>query len=331
MKINSIKTSTGYLHKGRGIERSLNYERECASERVNLKQNNNDQINTTIERNSDGRVSFKGGVPLLHRMANYTKSNPIVAEALFAILITCALRPATIMATAKSEEDRSKCTYQAAKSVSTGVVGLGMSALVYNNLSPLIKKVKPAIPEDVKAASLEKVKKGVEAITQYVDDIAKQTGVEESFIGQLRDLTKGGKINVGIFKDMGKGAEKAFAEKLTRRAPEVGKKYLDAAKAQKVLNNYSDTASNVLNKFLQPVFMPVRAAITIALVPVILNALGIKKGGSKKAQEAAAQQNKQVPQQQASPYDTLQTQMFQSTSEKEIFNSFLEVANNENQ
>ena len=75
---------------------------------------------------------------------------------------------------------------------------------------------------------------------------------------------------------------------------------------------------------------PLRAAITIALVPIILNALGIKKGGSKKAQEAAAEQNKQAQQQPATQYDVLQTNMFQSTSEKEIFNSFLEVANNEN-
>ena len=143
MKINSIKTSTGYLHKGRGIERSLNYERECASERVNLKQNNNDQINTTIERNSDGRVSFKGGVPLLHRMANYTKSNPIVAEALFAILITCALRPATIMALpGKKNEDRENKINAAAHSVASGIIGFISATIVMSPFDAAMKKVK---------------------------------------------------------------------------------------------------------------------------------------------------------------------------------------------
>lgn len=304
--------------------------RECGKEYINK-----NQINTTIMKdNLDGRVSFKGGnVPFLHKAASYAKSNPIVAEALFAILITCGLRPATIMATAKNDEDKSKCTYQAVKSVSTGVVGLGMSALVYNKLSPLIKKVKPAIPEETKTQAMEKVKEGVKSLTQYLDDLAKTTGVEETFVGQLKDLTKGGKMNVGIFKEMGKGAEKEFVGKLQRRAPEVCKKYLDASKAQKVLNNYSDTASNVLNKFLQPVFLPIRAAITIALVPIILNALGIKKGGKKPKEATPAsqpQQNQQAQQAQTSLYDMLQTNMFQSNSQKELFNAFLEVPNHEN-
>ena len=76
--------------------------------------------------------------------------------------------------------------------------------------------------------------------------------------------------------------------------------------------------------------MPLRASVTIALVPIILGAFGIKKGGSKKAQEANAQQNKQVQQSTAKPYDNLQLNMFQGSTEKEIFNSFLEVAKHEN-
>ena len=128
-KINSITTTTGYL-KGRATERLLSQGKECAKERHNLKQNYNDKINTTIESNSDGRVSFKGGTPLLHKAANFASDNPLVAEALFAILITCGLRPLTIMATAKTDEDKEKCSYQAAKSVSTGLVGLATSVLV---------------------------------------------------------------------------------------------------------------------------------------------------------------------------------------------------------
>ena len=127
MKINSITTNTGYL-KGRASERSTGKERECVQN--HLKQMNNDQINTTIKRNSDGRVSFKGKnpAPLLHKVANFTADNPLVAEALFALVVTCAMRPLTIMATAKSDEDKAKCEYQAVKSISSGLIPVILNA-----------------------------------------------------------------------------------------------------------------------------------------------------------------------------------------------------------
>lgn len=349
MKINSIKTTTGYLNKGRGLECSLNNERECAKERAVLKQNNIDQINTTIESNSDGRVSFKGGTPFLHSAANVVLKNPIVAEAAFAILITCGLRPLTIMATAKTDEEKGKCTYQAVKSVSTGVVGLAMSILVATPLSKLINKAKDAgalkIPPALEASSKETVEKGVKALSGYLDDAVKNTGIEETFIGQIKDLIKDGKMNLDAFKGMGKGAEKEFGKKLLKRSPEVFKQYTDAANAQKVLNNYSSTAKNVLDKLFQPVFMPIRATVTIALIPIIMNALGIKKGG-KKPKEAEAQPNaqqevKQEAKQSETPkqevqqsakvaYDSLKLNMFQGNNDKELFNHFAEVAKYEN-
>ena len=105
-------------------------ERKSAYEHKSEERENTNQINTTIRENSDGRVSFKGGAPLLHKAATFAGNNPLVAEALFAILVTCGLRPITILATAKSDEEKEKCSYQAAKSISSGVVGLGMTALV---------------------------------------------------------------------------------------------------------------------------------------------------------------------------------------------------------
>ena len=71
-----------------------------------LKQINNDQINTTIKSNSDGRASFKGGAPLLHKAAQFVSYSPLIAEAIFALFITCGARPLTIMATAKNAEDK---------------------------------------------------------------------------------------------------------------------------------------------------------------------------------------------------------------------------------
>ena len=62
--------------------------------------------------------------------------------------------------------------------------------------------------------------------------------------------------------------------------------------------------------------MPIRATITTALVPVILNAMGIKKTGKKPQQ----------PVQQTIPNYNI----FHTTKEKELFSPFMEVANNEN-
>ena len=118
MKINSIKMNTGYL-KGRATESLLSREKKCARHNI-VKQNNNNQINTTIKSNSDGRASFKGGAPILQnaaaiaktkapfldRQARFALDNWILAEATFAILITCFARPLTIMANARTEEDK---------------------------------------------------------------------------------------------------------------------------------------------------------------------------------------------------------------------------------
>lgn len=351
MKINSIKTTTGYLHKG--IERSKQKERECAKERAVLKQNNIDQINTTIESNSDGRVSFKGWAQFLHGAAEMAGKNPILAEALFAGVVTCTLRPLTILATARTEDEKDKCTYQAAKSISTGVVGVVMSFLVSTPLKWLIDRAEEngatKIPKALETKSQETVQKGVDMLSGYVANIANNTEVEETFIGQIKDLIKDNKFNVGIFKDMGKGAEKAFGKKLKKRAPEVFEQYVASSKAQNVLNNYSGISREVCNKSILPVFLIAKAMITVALIPVILNAFGIKKGGKKpkeaevqqKTQQESKQEVKQeikqseIPNQVLQPsaraaYESLKFNMFQGNSDRELFNHFAEVAKYEN-
>jgi len=320
MKINSITTTTGYL-KGRAAERSSSQGRECAKERHNLKQNNNDQINTTITSNSDGRVSFKGGVPLLHRAANFTSDNPLVAEALFAILITCGLRPLTIMATAKTEEDKEKCTYQAAKSISSGLVGLGMTALVGTPIAAAAKAANKRgafdMPPEMKEKSAQVVQKGVEALQELGAKLTAE-GKKPELAEQISSLIEGGKLNLGIFKKAGKGAEKAFKNTIDNVAPEMSDKIKSALKEQQIINNYAKTGKNVIDKFFQPVFMPLRATITIALVPLIIGMLGIKKSG-----------NKPAPKEQ-NPFDVLNYNVFQTNEDKNLFKSFAGVANHEN-
>lgn len=321
MKINSITPNTGHL-KSRTLERSSANEREYGK---NSLQNKNEQINTAIKRDSDGRVSFKGGVPFLHKAANFAADNPLVAEALFAMVITCGLRPLTIMATAKTDEDKEKCAYQAAKSVSSGVVGLATTALIG---APIAAATKAAnnkgafnMPPEMKEKSLQTVKKGVDALSDLARKLTSE-GKQSELTSQIASLTEGGKINLGVFKKAGKNAEKVFKEKVSEVAPEISETVKKALSEQQILNNYSKTGKNVIDKFFQPIFMPIRANITVALVPVILGLLGLKKASSaQKPAEAQAQQ----PLQSHINYN-----MFQTTNEKELFQSFAGVTNYEN-
>ncbi len=324
MKINSITTTTGYL-KGRATERSLSHGKECAKERHNLRQNNNDNINTTIKSNSDGRASFKGGVPILHRAANFASDNPLVAEALFAILITCGLRPLTIMTTAKTEEDKEKCSYQAAKSVSTGLVGLATSVLVGIPIAAAAKAAQKRgafnMPEDMKKKSMEIVKQGAENLTKLAEKYTSE-GKNSELVEQIKGLTapiaEKGLINLGIFKKAGKGAEKIFKEKIDTVAPEISESVKNAINEQKTIDNFARTGKNVIDKLFQPIFMPIRATITVALVPTILSALGLKKSGGKKKEE------------KITPYDYLSYNVFKTSDDKKLFQAFSGVANYEN-
>ncbi len=243
MKINSITTNKAYL-KGRASEASPERQRECAKERYELQQNNNDQINTTIKRDSDGRVSFKGKDPStwLHNVAHFAGDKPLLAEALFAILITCGARPITIMATAKTEEDKEKCQYQVAKSISSGILGLAATALI-----------NPPISKATKA------------------------------------MEKSGAFN---------------------KIPEYAAKLISNFKGEKVAKasgNYAKTSKNVMDKLLQPIFMPLRAKLTIMAVPVILGALGLKKSSKKAIENSKVNTN----------YN-----MFQNADEKVLFKAF---------
>ena len=335
MKINSITANTGYL-KGRASERSTGRERECVQN--NLKQMNNDQINTTIKRNSDGRVSFKGGAPFLHKVANFTADNPLVAEALFALVVTCAMRPLTIMATARTEEDKEKCAYQAAKSVSTGLVGLAMSVLVGLPVAAGAKLAQKKgsfdMPESMKKKSLEAVKQGVDDLTALAKKLT-QEGNQNELVTQINSLTASGKINLGRFKDLGKGAEKNFTKTIKEVAPDISNSVKNAIKEQKTIDNFGRTSKNIIDKMFQPIFMPLRATITVSLVPIILGALGLKKSGKKpSSQEVKPQTNAQTPQvekkQPTTTFGVTNYSIFQTNNEKDIFKSFSRMVNNEN-
>ncbi|MBQ3640704.1 hypothetical protein II906_02065 [bacterium] len=329
MRLNSI--TTNHHIKGRAIEHSphLLMERE---NRENCAKFNNEQINTTIMNNSDGRVSFKGveavKAPLFHKIAKFTNASPLIAEALFALVITCGLRPITIMATAKTDEDKEKCKYQAVKSISSGVVGLGFTAFV----GTWIKNAKGAVynskgfklPDETKAQAREAIAKGREALFKILEE-ADRTGNNSPIIAQIRKLVEKKEIyNLEIFKYFGhKGmvSQKAFIKGIRENFKDEAEVIIKGLEAQKVDNNYISVAQKTIEKLWQPISMPVRAAITIALVPIILN--GIKKLTEKKAEQKQLQnmQNQTMGNQYSGT---------QYNIDKELFADFLGGSKNEN-
>ena len=81
--------------------------------------------------------------------------------------------------------------------------------------------------------------------------------------------------------------------------------------------------------------MPLRATITVALVPTILGALGLKKSGKKTSTtEPKPQTNNQQPQvekkQPSTTFGLTNYNIFQTNNEKDIFKSFSGMVNNEN-
>lgn len=319
MKVNSITSSTHHRH--RDIMSSVpKRERECVKERENLKQNNYDNINTSIKSNPDARVSFKG-VPFIHKAANFASDKPLVAEAIFALLITCGLRPVSIMATASNEEDKDKCAYQAAKSVSSGLVGLAMTAIVGNHIGDATKNADLnnvfKMPDEMKKESEGVIKKGVDALKNFAQTLKKQ-GSDLEFAEEINKVTEGNKINFDILTKSDENGVKIFKNKIKKAAPDISQTVSDAFREQKVVNNYAKAAKNVADKFFQPVFMPFRAAVTISLIPVLLTSLGLKKPSNKTAD---AQQNM---------FNNLNNDAFKDESAKVIFQPFSGVASHEN-
>ncbi len=318
MKINSINTRH-YRKRGTTYS-SYAVSKNAYMKREDLKQNNNNQINTTIKSNSDGRASFKGGTPFLHSVGNFVTYSPLIAEAIFALFITCGARPLTIMATAKTKEDKEKCSYQAAKSISSGIVGLAMTALVGTPIANAVKKAQKnkafTIPKETQEKAQKIVAEGVNSLGELSKKLINE-GKDIKLAEQINSLIHGDKLNLKAIAH--NKSEKLFKQTIEEKAPEIAEKVSNAISQQKVLNNYSRTAKNVMDKLFQPIFMPIRATITVALVPVLLSLVGIKK---------ASNNNNKKPNE--NPFNNLSYNVVPTIKDEKLFKSFAGVAKHEN-
>ena len=175
----------------------------------------------------------------------------------------------------------------------------------------------------MKKKSMDVVKQGAESLTKLAEKFTTE-GNHSELVEQIKGLTapmaEKGTINLGIFKKAGKGAEKIFKEKIDDLAPEISESVKNAISEQKPIDTFARSGKNVIDKLFQPIFMPIRATITVALVPTILAALGLKKTSSKKPEEK----------EKITPYDFLSYNVFTTSDDKKIFQAFSGVANYEN-
>lgn len=99
---------------------------------------------------------------LLHKFLKMADSNQTVFDALFALLITCGLRPAAIMAQA-NEHNKEKNKKAASHSISSGIIGYIFAVIIY---SPIKK-------------GLDKIRKNPEIYAQKAKDFFTYNGTKK--------------------------------------------------------------------------------------------------------------------------------------------------------
>ncbi len=408
MKVNLITNSMQHRHREL-IPSVPERTRECVKERENLKQNNYDNINTSIKSNPDARVSFSGvKAPLLHSLAVYGHNNPLAAEAICATFYAGILRPVSVMAMARDESEKAKCTYQAAKSVASAYIGLASTIIVgtivsagtgaairkglfgipkairnnnqkfiddgishlnaiakkiensnpdlaaqissltkpalpkkqlnldifdknkKNSLNEFIGKIKKLYPDSTEAISnaIEKQKavnkhgesvvlqpeidKGVDILNEIAQNIRKSNPELSDMISSFtKSAEPVRQLNLNIFDKKGENTLDNFTKKIKKLSPKNFKSISKAIEKQKSLNNYEETAKNVADKLLQPIWMPIRAVLTIELVAPIVKRFGFIKP------------NKEIKQEVRSPFNL---DKFSDENSKELFKPFNEIS-----
>ena len=253
------------------INTGSGYKSGVTTDSVSKSRANYNRGTVVGRENTNDCISFKGNVvdtilksDVAHSMIHRAYKNPLLSEAIFALLITCGLRPATIMATSgKDEENKKKCRMQVAKSFATGLVGLATTFVVSNPISHAINKFAGSGAKNVQLP--ENLAESVETLIKPANQFLKDNA--DKLKGFAVTNMKGETIETTIENIvMTKGAKEGLEE----FSKEVFDKVADAIAAQKGINKYRTTMTSLLKKVICPVFSPAKAAVTIALVPVML-------------------------------------------------------------
>lgn len=151
-------------------------------------------------------------------------------------------------------------------------------------------------------------------VSEFVDGVKKveEKVLPEKLIQKAKEL-----VSDDDLEKMIKSIKKEFGE-----AIENDKLKTELySKTKTILKSYEKTYGNFMNKVNGPIFWPFKAAVTVALVPVILSKLGLKKSSKPAEQKQATTQPSQIMYQAA---------MLSPEKPKAVFQNFAGVTNNEN-
>lgn len=253
----------------------------------NLKTNAN-KNKTSIRNNiTQSQVSFKGlGVNLAKKAAHsenarkfvlFAKDNKIVTESIFALILTCVLRPIAIVSLDRSEDSKEKNLYAAGHSISSGLLGLGFS-LVYNQ--PIKKIVHAAVDKllstefigDEKPSKILKMGQ-----YQYYHKIAniKASEFNPAELEKMIDFLLIPKDDNPTLLRISATSLFNYKHKLNDEA--LFKKTLGLIKTAN-----AESIKTFLDKLFDAVSLPVKGTLTIMAIPIILGFLGIKKSSIHK-------------------------------------------------
>ncbi len=132
------------------------------------------EIKSTINAAVDGIVALENNDKskiftnkYIKKFLNMATDNPAVFDALFALGLTCILRPVSIMTLPGSKNNKEDKKYAAAHSIASGVIAYLMSLVLFYPIAEAMKKIM-AKPEHFNLKYLLKDKKALDAAGSYM-------------------------------------------------------------------------------------------------------------------------------------------------------------------
>lgn len=144
------------INKHRNTEQFSWHTRSAATNRDALKSDVTTRVKSSVNKNVNrgmketAEINFCGLSPRLenlykskslHKTLKFANDHQLIFGASFALLITCILRPGAIMV-APSKKNKEDQKYASAHSIASGIIGFGISTLMFLPVENAIKRLK---------------------------------------------------------------------------------------------------------------------------------------------------------------------------------------------
>lgn len=274
-----------------------------------------EELKTTV---GTGEIAKKiAGWKITTSILTLFNDQSLVAEALYALGVTAGLRAMVHLATpSKDESEKTKNQYRAANAVATGVIGTIFTILFAKPVGGAVDKILGTRKGDISKVSAEIMTKVKAMLTEKHPEVSE---LAETLANDVQDLVKTKNARLyRISEKIGSQIQELLkTDEKYKNLPEIPKEVIADIKqivesVEKELpfeyfkdESYLLARSNLLGftkdetrtfkelatRVHQPVFMPVRAWMTIAIVPPLLALMGLKKSSSKPKQQETGTNN----------------------------------------